>query len=148
MLGVGFIAVRRIPCYCAACVKKVLSKWQPQNDIFNQERYIGDNPNCIYWSILGSYNNWKIIKCIDNTKNDSEEKEEIMNVKLNATQCMTLYFEENIIVGEYAAISTIDRNTDYYLVKWLSNPYTLQEPRELIVMKHFKLVRWFVMQNI
>ena len=133
MLGVGFVAVRRIPCYCVACVKKVASKWQSNKDIYNQDRYIGDNPNCIYWDILGSYNNWKIIKCIDKVKDKSKEDDEIIKVKQCAIQHMTNYFEELIQVGDYAAISTTDRKAEsgYYLVRWLSEPYTLQEQKKI-----------------
>ena len=129
MLGVGYVAVRRIPCYCKGCIDKLKIKWSSIHDIFHQKRYLGDNPNCIYWNILGSYNNWRIVKCIDVTKSLSNEKKEILRVKKTATQHMSSYISQNIMVGEYAAISTVDKKADsgYYLVKWTGEPYTLQE---------------------
>ena len=37
-------------------------------DKCNQDRYKGENKHCVFWPILGSYNNWQIINGIDSEK--------------------------------------------------------------------------------
>ena len=36
MLGIGYVAVRRIPCSCSACLSELDSPWNIRQDKFNQ----------------------------------------------------------------------------------------------------------------
>ena len=64
MLGIGYVAVRRIPCICFAFLNKIYSPWNRIQDKYNQYQYTGENQQCVYCPILGSYHNWQIIHFI------------------------------------------------------------------------------------
>ena len=64
LLGICYVAVIQIPRSCSECLRKLTSPWNISQDKYNQDLYKGDNQNCVYWPILGSYNNQKIIHCI------------------------------------------------------------------------------------
>ena len=65
LLGIGYISVRCIICSCSEFLRKLSSPCNRSQDNYNQEQYKGENQNCFYWPILGSYNNWQIIHCIE-----------------------------------------------------------------------------------
>jgi hypothetical protein len=56
-----------------------------------------------------------------------------LNVKKTAIISLSQIIEQNISIGEYAAISTIDKKADggYYLVQWTSTPFTSQSSRRI-----------------
>ena len=68
MLGIGYVSVIFIPCSCYACLIKLDLPWNRRQDKFNQVRLESENQQCVYWAILGSYNNWQITNCIDSIK--------------------------------------------------------------------------------
>ena len=68
LLGIGYVYVRLIHFSCYACLSKMYSPWNISQDKYNQDQYKSENQNCVYWPILGSYNNWKIVHCIDSRK--------------------------------------------------------------------------------
>ena len=50
--------------------------------IYNQDRYKGENQNCVYWLIIGSYNNWHIICCVESIKqHESSDTDIDVNIK-------------------------------------------------------------------
>ena len=65
LLGIHYVAVIRKPCRCSACLRKLIYLWKISQDQYNHDRYKSANQNLFDWPILGSYNNWKIIHCID-----------------------------------------------------------------------------------
>ena len=68
LLAIGYVDCRSISCRCSSYVRKLASPWNRSQDKYNQYQYKGENQNCIYLNILGSYNNWQIIHCIDSRK--------------------------------------------------------------------------------
>ena len=55
--GIGYISVRSITCICSGCLRKLASPWNRSQDKHNQDQYKDENKNCVYWPIMGSYNN-------------------------------------------------------------------------------------------
>ena len=51
MLGIGYVAVRWIPCSCYVCLKKLVSPWNRRQDSYSQDRHKGKNQQCVYWPI-------------------------------------------------------------------------------------------------
>ena len=68
LLGVGYVEVRRIPCICSGYLSKLDSPRHRIQDNYNQDIYKGENKNCVYWTILGSYKNWHMIHYIESRK--------------------------------------------------------------------------------
>jgi hypothetical protein len=72
-LGVGRIALRKIPCACGGCQVQAKIPWEPsieQPD--NQPRYI-ENQDCALRSIFEGLNNWVIVDCSKPTKARKED---------------------------------------------------------------------------
>ena len=67
-LGVGYVAVRQITCSCSVCLSKLYFSWNRSQYKYNQDQYRGENQNCVYWPIIGSYNNWQIIHFVCSRK--------------------------------------------------------------------------------
>ena len=53
LLGIGYVAVKQIPCSCSAGLIKLDSPWIISQDMYNKDQYKGKNQNCVYWPILG-----------------------------------------------------------------------------------------------
>ena len=68
LLGVGYVAVRQITCSCSVCLSKLYFSWNRSQYKYNQDQYRGENQNCVYWPIIGSYNNWQIIHFVCSRK--------------------------------------------------------------------------------
>ena len=60
MLVIVYVTVRRITCICSACLSKLAPPWNKIQDNYNNVQYKGENQQCVYWFILGSYRNWQI----------------------------------------------------------------------------------------
>ena len=61
--------------------KELASPWNKSPDKYNKDQYKRENQNCIYWPIIGFYNNWQIIHCIDSKKHESTNTDINVNVK-------------------------------------------------------------------
>ena len=64
LFGIRYVPVRRIPCSCSVCGRKLASLWNRSQDKYNQHLYKDENQNFVYWPIPGSYKNCQIIQCI------------------------------------------------------------------------------------
>jgi hypothetical protein len=73
-------------------------------------------------------NNWKICRLVPKTEADKKGAQESHHSVLGVMEaCMSLIIHE----GEVGAIRMADEATmGYYVVKWLSEPYMLQEETE------------------
>jgi len=60
-LGIGKLAVRRIPCMCDACTEKIKLPWDFTATFNDQPRYKGGNEQCKYWDVMKANNDWKLI---------------------------------------------------------------------------------------
>ncbi len=92
-----------MPCGCASCKEQLGQPWVlPYVDIADQSRY-SQNKECTLWPSHEGANDWKIVQLVPKT--------EVM-----------------VCEGEMGAIGTTDEAAlGYYVIKWLSDPYTLQE---------------------
>ena len=67
----------------------------------------------MYWPIIGSHKNWKIIHCIDSIKQHQATDTEVnVNIKQNAIRNIALNIGKNISDNDYRAISAIDKNAE------------------------------------
>ena len=150
MFGIGYIAVRRIPCNCYACLRKLDSLWNRIKVNYNKYKYKGENQQCSYWPILGSYKNWQIIHFIDSKKQHETTRYDInVNIKKNSIRKITLNIGRDIRDEYYGTISTIDKNPESgnYHVKRRGESYTLKSSKKLGNMLP-RLVSWCVIQYI
>ena len=110
-MGIGYVALIQKPCRCSSCLRTLDYPWNRSQDKYNQDQYKGENQNCIYWPILGSYNNWKIIHCIESRKQHKTTDTEInVNIKHNSIRKIALNIIKYIIDNDYGSISTIEKN--------------------------------------
>jgi hypothetical protein len=86
------------------------------------------NKDCKLWPSYEGANDWKIVALVLQTEADKKVARESLRCILNAhVACMSLMMRE----GHVAAVGMTDEAAmGYYLVKWLSKPYTLQEDTE------------------
>ena len=90
-LGVGKVAVRRIPCGCMGCYNRLSLPWDNQLSPDKQERY-AEHDDCEFHSVFGRMNDWRIIT-LESSNVDEEEIEEANKIILDG-------FAENMLVGE------------------------------------------------
>jgi hypothetical protein len=69
-LGVGYTAVRCIPCRCETCTQQILQPWDPTKAFVHQPRY-KQNQECKYWKNFQGLNEWLAAgeACHDNGSN-------------------------------------------------------------------------------
>ena len=117
-------------CGCDACAKQLALPWKPGVDRAEQPRY-ARNKKCVLWPSYEGANDWKIRQLQPKTAAEAKGTHESMKCVLEAMVArISLLIKE----GEIAAVGTSDEDTlGYYLVKWLSEPYTLQEDTEGMV---------------
>ena len=60
-IGMGVREILRIPCACVACTSMLDKPWISDIQPEKKERY-KPVTNCTYCPVLGSFNNWNIIK--------------------------------------------------------------------------------------
>ena len=83
-----------------------------------------ENKNCKFWDLFQGLNNRRILDLVDKEGADNVDEKFKQQIIHNYISIM----EEKIKDGDVGAVPTSDNNTDgYYLVKWCSDPYTLQE---------------------
>ena len=68
MLGIGYVSIRRIQYSYSACLRKLASPWNIGQYNCNKDGRKGENQQCVYWTILGYYDNCQIINCIYSKK--------------------------------------------------------------------------------
>ena len=112
-MGIGYVSVIWIPCNCSACLRKLYSPWIKSQYNYNQDQYKASNQQCIYWPILGPYNNWKIIHCIDIIKQHKSTYTNInVHTKQNSIRNGALNVGKYVSDNNYGSIPTIDKNTE------------------------------------
>jgi hypothetical protein len=79
---------------------------------------------CHFWPIFEGLNDWIIIRLEPTASTSKEEIKEIWAVALDG---IATRMAEKVEVGRFGAFHTDDPDADgYYLVKWISVPYTIQ----------------------
>ena len=123
-LGEGVCAIHCIPCACAACVQQLQLPWDPKLSHASKQPRYQSAQECVYQSILGSFNDW-IIMPFQNKSTSEETFEEVHKIVLNG---MTESKAELIFADGYGAVAADDVKTaGYYIVRFTSPAYTLQE---------------------
>ncbi len=95
----------------------------PLDEPTAQPRY-AHNKECVMWPSYEGANDWKVCALVPKTEADKKEARESICCVLNAYVArMSLIMRK----GEVGAVGTTNEAVmGYYLVKWLSEPYTLQ----------------------
>ena len=77
------------------------------------------------WPSYEGANDWKIFQLVPKKPDDEKGARESIQCVLNALEAHVLLM---MCIGEVGAVGTMDAAAmGYYKVKWLSEPYTLQE---------------------
>ena len=129
-LGYGYVAVRRIPCACDACVCQLKEPWISNKAFYEQPRYMSNNRHCLLWTVLGELNNWKLISIIDSKPSSTKLSSNVTrNIFKRTLQNRAQAMASLIVEGNLGAIATSDvkARSGYYVFKFLSCPYVLQE---------------------
>ena len=124
-LGTDYAALRCVACSCESCKEQLGWPWVlPCVDVIAQPRY-SQNKECMLWPSYKGGNNWKICRLVPKTEADKRGVRGWRHSILGAMEArMSLMIRE----GKVGAIGTADKATmGYNVVKWLSEPYTLQE---------------------
>jgi len=124
-LGVGWAALRRVACGCVPCKEQLNRPWVPSIDVAAAQPRYWQNEECALWPSYEGANNWKICELVPKKKEGEKGARASLHGVLNALEAlMSLMIRE----GKVGAIGTADEaSMGYYLVKWLSEPYTMQE---------------------
>ena len=82
--------------------KETGSPCNRSHDKYNQDQYKGANQNFFYWPIIGYYNNWNIIHCIDGIKQHESTNTDInVHIKLKSIKNIALNIGRDISVKDY-----------------------------------------------
>jgi hypothetical protein len=119
--------VHWVACGCGPCKDQLQRPWVLRSSITVQPCYVV-NKDCKLWPSYEGANDWKIVALMPKTEADNKVVHESLRCALNALVArMSLMMRE----GHIGAVSMTDEEAmGYYLVKWLSEPYTLQEDTE------------------
>ena len=97
--------------------------WNIYLDDKDQPRY-GVDERCIYWRKFKGYKNRRIVDLITINVSSTEE-ENFYEIILHGVEARV---NKLILVGMFGAMITNNKATqEYYLVEWMSGPYTVQE---------------------
>jgi hypothetical protein len=131
-LGINQAAVRRIPCACEECFKQLSSPWVNGLAALNQPRYRAGNQLCKWWPIFSGLNDWSIVTTNPTKLCDESEVEELHEMLLDNVATI---MAETVVEDGIGAFLTDDPEVDgYYMVKWTTTPYTLQED---VILKEY-----------
>jgi hypothetical protein len=126
-LGVGWAALCRVACGCQPCKDQLVLPWMKGVDMSEQPRY-AENRDCLLWLSYEGANNWRISELVPRTDEDKRGARKGMKCVLDALEAR---ISRMVRKGDVGAIGTTDEEAmGYYVVKWLSKPYTLQNPTE------------------
>ena len=115
-LGVGKIAVRRIPCTCRQCMKQLALPWDESKDLYSQDRY-AQNKDCEKWNVFQGTNDWEIAT-IKFAKGTDEEL--IQDFPKLVMQEVEVTMAMNICRGSFAALN-VDAVREFDIVEILSD---------------------------
>ena len=125
-LGVEWAALCHVACGCGPCKEQLKMPWVPLVDNSAQPRYTR-NERCLLWPSYEGANGWKIFQLVPKKPYDEKGARESIQCVLNALEVRVLLMMR---IGEVGAVGTTDAAVmGYYMVKWLSEPYTLQEEK-------------------
>ncbi len=122
-LGIGWAAIHQIACDCVACKVQLKMAWMLRVDNSAQPCYAGIK-GCKLWPSYEGENDWRICQLVPRSPEDEREAQGSNQCVLNAIEVRILMM---IKEGEVGAVGTTDEVAmGYYVVRWLSEPYSLQ----------------------
>ena len=122
MLGIGNIAVRRIPCACEECLKQLALDWESGKENKDQQRY-AQNKNCEKWDVFQGENDWEIAEIKFMEGHEEEVMKELPSMVLkDLTTSVGMLVE----VGSFGVLN-VDEDKPYVLVQFCSKPYILED---------------------
>jgi hypothetical protein len=124
-LGVGFAAIRRIPCACDACFDQLKISWEPGTVPNEQPRY-KQNKECELWPVFDGHNDWEIVEIRRGVDTPDEDMEDVYATVLESIADVMASEIEQQKIG---AVSTLD--DEYYLLKWTTLPYRINGDQSL-----------------
>ena len=118
------IAIRRFPCYCDGCRKKL------EEPI--ETRYVGKCDTCDYWAVFrkrdgqSGYNDWMIIELVPDHKKgfDEDDFQEMNKFNLNT---FGYRMSRSIEDGRFGAYNVDAEDYDYYIVRWEGEPFKAKQ---------------------
>ena len=122
------------------CTNMLYRPWDPCVDHTQQPRYqpvVG----CIYWYVLGSFNDWNIIQ-FNNKTTSSEEFYEVHKIVLDGQNANMASLVQT---RKYGAINAEDPTAlRYYVMNYVSDNFALQEDITMDgrVSKSGELIVW------
>ncbi len=126
-LDMGWAALRWVACGCGPCKDQLQRLWVLCGNITTQPRY-AVNKDYKLWPSYEGANNLKIWALMPKMEADKKLAHESLRCFLNTLEARMSFM---ICKGQVGAVGTSDKAAmGYYLVKWLSKPYTLQEDTE------------------
>lgn len=127
-LGLGRAALRRVPCACQSCIDQMQLPWEIGTSPENQARF-RPNQTCKLYPIFEGLNDWVIVNLVKTNKTDDDQIEAAHDIILDTIAEET---RDEISIGNIGAFNTDDPEADgYYLVRWTSEPYELEQDEEL-----------------
>ena len=126
-LGHDICEIFRIPCACVGCTSILDKHWIYGILSKKQARY-QPVTNCTYWTVLGSYNNWNIIK-LTKKPTPFEEFDEINQFILDGISDNMASLVQS---GIYGTSHTDDNTTNgFFVIQFISEAYTLQNNKTI-----------------
>ena len=118
-------------------------------DKYNQDIYKGENQNCSYWPIIGSYKNWQIIHCIDSRKTWSTYTGINIHINQNTIRNIALNIGKDISDRNYGSVSKFETMQKLDIIL-LNGKVTVILYIILIRQEDMlsRLVSWWLMQYI
>ena len=110
-LGMGICAIHRIPCACVACTSMIYKPWISGIPPDEKERF-KPVTKCTYCPVLGSFNNWNIIK-LSQKSSPSDSFDEINQVVLDGKSDNMASLVES---GKYGAIRLLKKKPMYFML--------------------------------
>ena len=117
------ITVQRFSCCYQGCLDKFSEPIAT--------RYTGCSDTCVYWEVfkksdgLSGYNDWKVVDVVPKPKKYVEEDALARNE--GTAWGMGRVMATQVKVGGYGAYICDDERYDYYIVKWLSEPWVAKK---------------------
>ena len=125
ILGHGMCDKCHISCTCTPYTYIIDQTWDPFIPE-KQKPHYQTVKDCTYWPVLGYFNKWNILQ-LSHKVTSTEEIDKINQVVINGISENVAALVQN---GIYVAIKTINTSiTGYYVIKFMSESYTLQEEK-------------------
>jgi hypothetical protein len=122
-LGIGWAAIRWVVCGCVACKAQLKTAWTLRVDNSAQPSYARDK-GCKLWPNYEGENDWRICQLVPRSPEDEREaRGSVLCIRNAIEACILMMIRE----GEVGAVGMTDKVAmGYYVVRWLSKPYSLQ----------------------